>query len=183
MRGARRNDISLLAPLPSQLPQPPATKPQLLTMPALDLTVTCPIHDSFRVQQVAGMFDVPLGERAVERFEVDVPGTDEEWQIGLIVGPSGSGKSTIARHAFKSHVYESAEWPTDRAVIDCFNDVSVRHVVDLFTAVGFGSPPSWVKPYHVLSNGERFRCDLARALAAGFSQGCRMRDTGVRTNE
>jgi hypothetical protein len=46
----------------------------------------------------------------------------------------------------------------------------VRHVVDLFTAVGFGSPPSWVKPYHVLSNGERFRCDLARALAAGFTK-------------
>ncbi len=79
-------------------------------MPAIDLTVTCPIHDSFRVQQVAGMFDVPLAERAAERFEVDVPGTDEEWQIGLIVGPSGSGKSTVARHAFKPHVYESAEW-------------------------------------------------------------------------
>ncbi len=55
--------------------------------------------------------------------------------------------------------------PTDRAVVDCFDDISVRHVVDLFAAVGFGSPPSWVKPYHVLSNGERFRCDLARALA------------------
>ena len=31
--------------------------------------------------------------------------------------------------------------------------------------MGFSSPPSWVKPYHVLSNGEQFRCDLARALA------------------
>jgi GNAT superfamily N-acetyltransferase len=111
------------------------------------------------------MFDVPLAERAAERFEVDVPGTDEDWQIGLIVGPSGSGKSTVARHAFKSHLYQCSDWPTDRAVVDCFDDVSLRHVVDLFTAVGFGSPPSWVKPYHVLSNGERFRCDLARALS------------------
>ena len=42
----------------------------------------------------------------------------------------------------------------------------MRQVVDLFTAVGFGSPPSWIKPYHVLSSGERFRCDLARALAS-----------------
>jgi len=25
--------------------------------------------------------------------------------------------------------------------------------------------PSWIKPYHVLSNGEQFRCDLARALS------------------
>jgi GNAT superfamily N-acetyltransferase len=63
-------------------------------------------------------------------------------------------------------VYDGADWPTDRAVVDCFGELPVRKVVDLFTAVGFGSPPSWVKPYNVLSNGERFRCDLARALAA-----------------
>jgi GNAT superfamily N-acetyltransferase len=137
-------------------------------MPSISATVTCPVHDSFRVQQVAGMFDVPLAEKATERFEVDVPGADEEWQIGLIVGPSGSGKSTIARRAFAGQVYEKADWPAERAVVDCFGQLSVRHVVELFTAVGFGSPPSWVKPYQVLSNGERFRCDLARALAIGL---------------
>ncbi len=134
-------------------------------MPSLDVVVSCPVYDSFRVQQVAGMFDVPLAEKATARFEVDVPGEDEEWQIGLVVGPSGSGKSTIANRAFGTDLYGNADWPADRAVIDCFGNLSVRHVVDLFTAVGFGSPPSWVKPYHVLSNGERFRCDLARALS------------------
>jgi GNAT superfamily N-acetyltransferase len=120
------------------------------------------------VQQVAGMFDVPLAEKATERFEVDLPDMTEDWTIGLIVGPSGSGKTTIARRAFAADLYTGADWPADRAVVDCFGELSVRHIVDLFTAVGFGSPPSWVKPYHVLSNGERFRCDLARALALGF---------------
>jgi GNAT superfamily N-acetyltransferase len=115
------------------------------------------------------MFDVPLADKVTERFEVDVPGSDEEWQIGMIVGPSGSGKSTVAKQAFGGNVYTNGDWPSDRAVVDCFRDLSVRHVVDLFTAVGFGSPPSWVKPYQVLSNGERFRCDLARALAKGFA--------------
>ena len=43
-------------------------------MPSLDVVVSCPVYDSFRVQQVAGMFDVPLAEKATERFEVDVPG-------------------------------------------------------------------------------------------------------------
>jgi GNAT superfamily N-acetyltransferase len=137
-------------------------------MPSLDVVVSCPVYDSFRVQQVAGMFDVPLAEKATARFEVDVPGFDEEWQIGLIVGPSGSGKSTIAKQGFGEDLYASTDWPANRAVIDCFGKLSVRNVVDLFTAVGFGSPPSWIKSYHVLSNGERFRCDLARALAKGF---------------
>jgi GNAT superfamily N-acetyltransferase len=134
-------------------------------MPTYKVTVACPIHDSFRVQQVAGMFDVPLAEKASEEFIADLPGTDENWQIGLIVGPSGSGKSTIAGRAFQDNVYISTDWPTDRAVVDCFGKLSVRRVVELFTAVGFGSPPSWIKPYHVLSNGECFRCDLARALS------------------
>jgi hypothetical protein len=135
----------------------------------LDITVTCPVYDSFRVQQVAGMFDVPLSDKATQRFQVELPEQREEWQIGLIVGPSGSGKSTVAKQAFAEQLYSTAHWPHDRAVVDCFGDVSVRHVTSLFTAVGFGSPPSWVKPYHVLSNGERFRCDLARALAIGVN--------------
>src|SRR5437868_6025542 len=94
--------------------------PKSPNMPTYKVTVACPIHDSFRVQQVAGMFDVPLAEKASEKFVADIPGTDENWQIGLIVGPSGSGKSTIARRAFKENVYANAEWPTDRAVVDCF---------------------------------------------------------------
>jgi GNAT superfamily N-acetyltransferase len=55
--------------------------------------------------------------------------------------------------------------------------------VELFTAVGFGSPPSWVKPYHVLSNGERFRCDLARALAAGVIKSRRAEEQQSSSNE
>jgi GNAT superfamily N-acetyltransferase len=123
------------------------------------------VHDSFRVQQVAGMFDVPLAEKATERFQVELPTDTNDWQIGLIVGPSGSGKSTVARRAFEQAVYESEDWPAARAVVDCFGDLPVRRIVELFTAVGFGSPPSWVKPFHALSKGEQFRCDLARALS------------------
>lgn len=137
-------------------------------MPRVDVVAECPVHDSFRVQQVAGMFDVPLAEKSVARFEVELPDRDEDWSIGLIVGPSGSGKSTIARRAYAEQLAGEAAWHADRAVIDGFGDTPVRQVVELFTAVGFGSPPSWIKPYHVLSGGERFRCDLARALARAF---------------
>ena len=31
--------------------------------------------------------------------------------------------------------------------------------------MGLGSVPAWLRPYHVLSNGERFRADLARLIA------------------
>lgn len=134
-------------------------------MPSLDVVVSCPVYDSFRVQQVAGMFDVSLAEKATERFAVELPGEEEAWDVGLIVGPSGIGKSTVASQFYGEKLYRGAEWPDDCAVIDCFGDLPVRQLVELFTAVGFSSPPSWVKPYRVLSCGERFRCDLARALS------------------
>jgi len=127
--------------------------------------VECPVYSSFRVKQVAGMFDLDLGAKARASFAVEVPGLEEAWSIGLIVGPSGSGKSTVAQAAFGDHLYEGGHWPADRAVVDCFGEAaSIKQITHVLTAVGFSSPPSWVKPYAVLSNGERFRCDLARAL-------------------
>jgi len=150
-------------------------------VPPVDVVVTCPIYDSFRVQQVAGMFDVPLAEKATERFAVELPSRDEPWDVGLIVGPSGSGKSTVAGRFFADELYRGAVWPEDKAVIDCFSDLPVRHVIELFTAVGFSSPPSWVKPYQVLSCGERFRCDLAKALSVVSSQLSVAKEKGRRT--
>jgi GNAT superfamily N-acetyltransferase len=135
-------------------------------MSAVDVTVSCPVFDSFRVQQIAGMFDVPLARRATEHFRVDVPELGDKWRIGLIVGPSGSGKSTVAEKMFGDRLYRGADWSRDSAVVDGLGEKPIKEITRLFTSVGFGSPPSWIKPYQVLSGGERFRCDLARALGA-----------------
>jgi GNAT superfamily N-acetyltransferase len=113
------------------------------------------------------MFDVPLSQKSAVTFRAELPAVDEPWQIGMIVGPSGSGKTTVARQAFGADVYSGYSWADDRAIVDAFDDLAIKDITGLLTAVGFSSPPSWIKPYAVLSNGERFRCDLARALSAG----------------
>ena len=71
-------------------------------MKTIDLHLICPIHDSFRVQQVAGMFDVPLAKKAVEDIHVELPDLTSPWQIGLIVGPSGSGKTVLGSEVVRS---------------------------------------------------------------------------------
>ena len=43
-------------------------------------------------------------------------------------------------------------------------DVAINEITKMFYAVGFGSVPSWLKPYSVLSNGEKMRVDLERSL-------------------
>ena len=40
-------------------------------MPRLDVVVSCPVYDSFRVRQVAGMFDVPPQDELREEFSVE----------------------------------------------------------------------------------------------------------------
>ena len=128
-------------------------------------TVSCPVTESFRVQQVRGMFDLPGGLGATERFAVEIPTMQERWQIGLIVGPSGSGKTSIARRVYGDDTVDhSAAWPRHAAVIDGFGAADIRSITQMLSAVGFSSPPAWLRPYHVLSNGEKFRVDLARLL-------------------
>ncbi|MAX26868.1 MAG: ABC transporter ATP-binding protein [Phycisphaeraceae bacterium] len=141
-------------------------------MPRVDALVQTPVFDSFRVRQVAGLFDVQLSERSTQRFEVDLPDVESDWTIGAIVGPSGSGKSTIAKQAFgndgclaSKSIFDSVDWPHDKAVIDGFEEtLPGKQVTAMLNSVGFSSPPAWIRPWHVLSNGEKFRCDLAYAL-------------------
>jgi len=128
---------------------------------------TTPVADSGRVQQIGGMFDLGVPERVETTFEAEIPDLQDDWRIGAIVGPSGSGKSTIARKAFGRQLYTRRPWPKAVAIVDCFGKRTTREITNMLTAVGFSSPPAWIRPYRTLSNGEQFRADLARALLTG----------------
>lgn len=134
----------------------------------LEFSVSCPVHESFRVAQIAGMFDVPLTQKAKQDFRIEMPPLEDDWKIGLIVGPSGSGKSTVSKKLFGEKMYTCGEWPEDRSVLDCFGEAPIKEITRQLISVGFSSPPGWIKPYGVLSNGEKFRCDLAKALFDGI---------------
>lgn len=133
-------------------------------MPHIAAHVHTSVEPSFRTHQVEGIFDLQSEPQSSESFAVDVPGLDEPWTIGAIVGPSGSGKSTVARQAFGDAVLRGYDWPRGRAVIDALGDHSIKQLMRTLSAVGFNSPRAWLRPYRALSNGERFRCELARAL-------------------
>jgi GNAT superfamily N-acetyltransferase len=140
-------------------------------MPTITVQLATAVRRTFRVEQVAGMFDVPLGERVKHELTAEVPGLDEPWTIGAIVGPSGSGKTTLARAAFGDAMYRPRAWPKDRAIIDCFGNLPVKLLTQALAAVGLGSPVAWVKPYRVLSTGEKFRAELLRAVLEAGERG------------
>ena len=133
-------------------------------MPRVDLTLVVDVEQTPRVVQMSGIFDVPATERSTVGFHFDVPLEQRDWRVGLIVGPSGAGKSSVARHLFGDAMVSSYEWHATRSVVDSFGDLPIREITAALSSVGFSSPPAWVKPYRVLSNGEQFRATMARAI-------------------
>lgn len=130
------------------------------------IAVSSEVVQSARVKQVSGMFDLPPTKRSSLSWDVELPIEEKEWNIGLVVGPSGCGKSTIAKKLFGAELAKHHEWSKDRSLLDAFPEtMETKAVVELLSSVGFSSPPSWLRPFDVLSNGEQFRVTLARLLA------------------
>lgn len=111
------------------------------------------------------MFDVPVEEKLSQEWNVDIPIENEKWGIGLIVGPSGSGKTTLGKRIFGEENYHYGyDWKGKHVVDDFPAGFSIEDITRALSHVGFSSPPAWIKPYHVLSNGQKFRADIARTL-------------------
>jgi ABC-type lipoprotein export system ATPase subunit len=82
-----------------------------------------------------------------------------KFKLGVIVGSSGSGKSTLLKNF---GIEENPIWDSTKSIVSHFD--TPDDGINRLTAVGLNSIPSWYKPYDVLSNGEKFRADLARKL-------------------
>lgn len=131
-------------------------------MPTFDFIKKTTSIKSFRVASVMGKFDLKSND-VQERFtgSIDIP---NKWNVGLIVGKSGSGKTSIAKQLFDDLFIDEYKY-NDESVIDNMPlDCSVEDITRAFSSVGFSSPPSWLKSYNVLSNGEKMRVDLARCI-------------------
>ena len=131
-------------------------------MPTFDIIKEVKPTKTFRVASVIGKFDLQ-SENVVEHFKGDI-NIPDQWQVGLIVGKSGTGKTTIAKQLFEDAYITAYEYNAETVLDDMPKECSVEEITAAFNSVGFSSPPSWLKPYSVLSNGQKMRVDLARAI-------------------
>lgn len=120
------------------------------------------VDKTFRVSKIMADFDVDP-KHSNEHFEGDFD-LPEKWNVGIIVGKSGTGKTTIAKDMFGEELISGFEYKHKSVIDDMPKNKSVEDISKAFYSVGFGSVPSWLKPYSVLSNGEKMRVDIARSI-------------------
>ena len=109
-----------------------------------------------------------IQNRDITTTEVPIPSKEDmeemnksHWNIMLICGKSGSGKSTILKEI--GNVIP-IKYDYNKAVISQFEGYSEEDVCDLLGGVGLSSVPNWLRKPNELSNGERARLDIAKAI-------------------
>lgn len=122
-----------------------------------------------RLVEVCLRFGVPLsqgGRTLLSGVSLDLrPGS-----VTLIAGPSGAGKTLLMRQIARcfplSQVVGDVDVPADVAVMDAVAPTRpIGEAIGLLTACGLGEPLLWVRSFDALSQGERFRARLARAIS------------------
>jgi energy-coupling factor transporter ATP-binding protein EcfA2 len=127
-----------------------------------------PPSGSYRSERIRSMFNATDEQATRFTFDTELPiDLDGNWSVGVIVGPSGTGKSSIGRSLWEGAAwYRSDNWPRGVPVADAIAPGgSFDDVTGALSSAGLGDVPVWLRPYEVLSTGQKFRADLARVLA------------------
>lgn len=135
-------------------------------MTRIEVHNRCSDYESYRAARVKSLFNAESGCN----FDLvaEVPADDPAWRIGVIVGPSGSGKSSIGRQFWPGVPIAdlAAGWPENVPIVDAIApDGDFNAVTAALAAVGLGDVPAWLRPFAVLSVGEKFRAGVARVIA------------------
>ncbi|MCK6457671.1 MAG: AAA family ATPase [Phycisphaerae bacterium] len=127
-----------------------------------------------RLRQVRSEFGLDGREAPLELVR-DLTVRLDPRRIIAVVGPSGAGKTALlgalaARYPRCIHVRPGA-LPSDRAVVDLVAPRRpLRSALAILTGCGLGEPRLWVRRARCLSDGERFRAALARAIGAAINR-------------
>ena len=115
-------------------------------------------------------FDLAVSDVAEVRIpnNLNLSKLGSEWNIGVICGASGSGKSTIL-HSLGE--ITEVEFDNNKPLISNFEPMTPQEASSILCAMGLASVPTWIRPYSSLSNGERYRAEVAKRISSNKGRG------------
>jgi ABC-type uncharacterized transport system YnjBCD ATPase subunit len=175
---------------PRVLFTPLAPSPRVLRTCALfgvplDRAPTTPIHPDHPDHRVPLAAEPPVPAALVAAIARTLDDDLAPFRVCLLQGPSGSGKSSIlaalarrvrargdhvralappAAHAATLPGARALALRPNRALVDQV-DAPLKVALDILAAIGIAEPALLVLPPHAVSEGQRHRAHLARALA------------------
>jgi len=125
------------------------------------------INNDKYTDYVYDTFDIQDRKKTEVEVSFDISETETfDWNIGVIYGNSGSGKSTILNRIGE---LSKSNFDHEKPLISNFDWLEPKDATLLLTSMGLSSVPTWLRPFHLLSNGEQYRAELAYKV--GMSNG------------
>jgi ABC-type lipoprotein export system ATPase subunit len=85
-----------------------------------------------------------------------------DWNIIVIFGGSGSGKTSILKSIGE---IKNVKFDDQKPLISNFDWLEPKDATYLLTSMGLSSVPTWLRPFHTLSNGEQYRATIAYLIS------------------
>ncbi len=118
---------------------------------------------NYYVARACNSVDLNINKKLTHEIKIDVD-LETDYNVGLIIGLSGSGKTTLAKHLFPN--FNKININKKECILKQFpEDMSYDERADILTKFGLSSVTEWIKPFEILSNGEKSRAEIA--LTAG----------------
>lgn len=113
------------------------------------------VYEAFDIQnREETSVSIPMNLSSAKNFD---------WNIGVILGGSGSGKTTILARIGD---IKKVNFDLEKPLISNFDWLEPKDATLVLTSMGLSSVPTWLRPFHMLSNGEQYRATLAFLVAS-----------------
>jgi hypothetical protein len=130
----------------------------------MDIVLKSSIVNDKYTEYVYESFDIQNREETSVNININLgEAKNFDWNIGIILGGSGSGKTTILK---KCGDIKQPNFHLEKPLISNFDWLEPKDATFLLNSIGLSSVPVWLRPFHLLSNGEQYRATLAYLVAS-----------------
>lgn len=117
---------------------------------------------SYYTQLAANSLDINIEDKLTHEININADVTTD-FNIGLIMGNSGSGKTTLCQHIYGKNCF-NFKFDKEKNILDQMEG-SYSERQRVLTGVGLSSVPCWLRPMKTLSNGQKFRAEVALRIS------------------